>query len=131
MSLPGGQPRYNAQQQITYLRAKVTFEDSGSVFVGEVPEGALILKAQSSLNVLAAFNAGSANTIDVGTSVDDDLYASALSGTSVAQVPFDEFTAANVTSEAVKLYATFNGSGAAATAGEAIVIVAFIANNDR
>lgn len=117
------------KQMVHYLRKTLTFED-GEVTVGVVPSGALILKAQSSANVTTAFNAGTTNTIHVGTSADNDLFATALAGGSVAQVPFDEFTAGNLASADTTITATYNQAGTAPTAGSAEIIVAYIPDND-
>jgi hypothetical protein len=117
------------KQMVHYLRKTLSFED-GEVTVGILPAGALLLKAQSSVNVTTAFNAGTTNTVHVGTSADNDLFATALAGGSVAQVPFDEYTAANLMTADTTITATYNKSGTAPTAGSAEVIVAFIPDND-
>jgi hypothetical protein len=117
------------KQMVHYLRKTIDFGDTTAVTVGVVPAGSLILKT-SSVNVITAFNAGTTNTIDVGTTADDDLYASALAGGTIASVAFDEFTASNRLSADTTITATYNTSGTAATAGEAEVIVLFIPDND-
>lgn len=121
--------RQLALQAVHYLRKTITFED-GSVSLGFVPSGALILKGASSANVTVAFNAGTTNTIDVGTGSDADAFASALAGGTIASVPFDEFAAGNVVADDTEIFAAYNTSGTAATAGSAVVVVAFIPDND-
>lgn len=125
----GSTARDFSKQMVHYLRKTITFED-GEVTVGVVPSGALILKAQSSVNVTTAFNAGTTNTVHVGTSADNDAFATALAGGSIAQVAFDEFSAENLVSSDTTITATYNQSGTAPTAGSAEVIVAFIPDND-
>lgn len=117
------------QAVIHYLRKQITFEDT-TVTVGILPAGALLLKLQSSANVTTAFDAGTSNTIHVGTTADNDLYATGLAAGTVAQVPFDEFTAGNLLSADTTITATYNKSGTAPTAGSAEIVVAYTVDND-
>ena len=77
-------------QQVHYLRKSVVFGDDGTaVTVGEIPAGATILKPLSGVNVDTAFNAGTTNTLNIGTSADDNLYGTLLAVGSIAFVPLD------------------------------------------
>lgn len=125
----GTTARQYHQTMVHYLRKTIAFGD-GTVTVGIIPAGALILKNLSSVNVTTAFNAGTTNTLHVGTAADDDLYATALALGAVAQVDFDEFTASNLVTADTTIEATYNQSGTAPSAGSAEIIVAFIPDND-
>lgn len=117
------------EQQVHYLRKRVTFADSGVVkTVGCIPAGAIILKALSGIQVEVVFNAGTANVIDIGTTADDDLYGTDLSGLAVAFVPLDEAVRMDVTVDTT-ITATVGLTGTAATTGIADVIIAYIPNN--
>lgn len=113
-------------QMVQYIRASVTFADNGSaVSVGVIPAGALILKPISGAQVEEAFNAGTTNTIDIGTSADADLYATDLAGGTVTFVPIDEAVALTVSAD-TEIFATVGLTGTAATAGKATIVVAYI-----
>jgi hypothetical protein len=129
----GSLARYNTPQQIDYLRARVTFSNSGApVAVGILPPGAVILKALSGVTVETVFNAGTTNTVDIGVSGTAGLYGSALSLTAQNFVPVAQATS-YVTSYAgdTTILATVNLSGTAATTGVAHVVIAFVPNNDK
>jgi hypothetical protein len=113
-------------QMVQYIRASVTFADNGAaVSVGVIPAGALILKPISGAQVEEAFNAGTTNTIDIGTSADADLYATDLAGGTVTFVPIDEAVALTVSAD-TEIFATVGLTGTAATAGKATIVVAYI-----
>ncbi|MEM7289641.1 MAG: hypothetical protein AAF412_04590 [Pseudomonadota bacterium] len=118
------------QQMVHYCRKTVTFEDSGAVTVGILPAGAVIVPDLSYVVVTTAFNAGTTNTVHVGSSADNDLYATALAAGSIASVKFDEMSASNLLSADTTITATYNQTGTAATAGSAEVVVAYIPDND-
>lgn len=129
----GSLARYNTPQQIDYLRKRITTADSGkTVLVGILPPNAVILKALSAVNVSTVFNAGTANTIDVGITGTGNAFGSALSLASVAQPAFNG-TASFLTSSSgdTYVYATVNTTGTAPTTGVADIIVGFIPNNDQ
>lgn len=125
----GSTARDFTMQMVHYLRKTVVFGD-GTVTVGTIPAGAVLLKDQSSVLVSEAFNAGTTNTLHVGTSADEDAYASALALGAIAQVGFDEFSAANVVSADTVITAKYNQSGTAPSAGSAEIVVAYIPDND-
>jgi hypothetical protein len=129
----GSLARYNTPQQIDYLRKAVTFADAGkTVTVGILPPNAVILKAISGVFVGTVFNAGTTNTLDVGTTADGDLYGTALSLTAANFVPLDEAVSFK-TGPTGDTYvtATVSMTGTAATTGSADIIVAFVPNNDQ
>lgn len=117
------------EQQIHYLRKRVLFSDNGAAkTIGTIPAGAVILKALSGIQVQQVFNAGTNNFIDVGTTADDDLYGTDLSGTALAFVPLDEAVRMDVTVDTT-ITATVGLTGTAATTGIADVVIAYVPNN--
>ena len=126
----GTAARQYHQTMVHYLRKTVTFEDDAAVTVGILPEGAVIVPDLSYAVVTTAFNAATTNTLHVGSSGDNDLFATALAMGSIASVKFDEMTASNLLSADTTITATYNQSGTAATAGSVEVIVAYIPDND-
>ncbi len=117
-------------QQVHYLRKSVVFGDDGTaVTVGEIPAGATILKPLSGVNVDTAFNAGTTNTLNIGTSADDNLYGTLLAVGSIAFVPLDEAVAMTVAADTT-ITATVVLTGTAATAGAGEVVIAYIPDND-
>ena len=129
----GSLARYNTPQQIDYLRARVTFSNSGTaVAVGILPPNAIILKALSGVTVETVFNAGTTNTIDIGVSGTANQYGSALSLTAQNFVPLGQATSYITPSSGdTTILATVNTSGTAATTGVAHVVIAFVPANDK
>lgn len=119
------------KQMIHYLRAGVTFADNGNaVVVGTIPAGAAIIKPISGAVVSTAFNAGTTNTLNIGTSANDDLYATLISIGATNFVALDE-NVSNVVAVDTEITATVVLTGTAATAGEAEVVIAYVLDNDR
>lgn len=117
------------EQQIHYLRKRILFSDNGvAKTIGTIPAGAVILKPLSGIQVQQVFNAGTNNFIDVGTTADDDLYGTDLSGTALAFVPLDEAVRMDVTVDTT-ITATVGLTGTAATTGIADVVIAYVPNN--
>lgn len=120
------QARVYHTDQVHYFAKDFTYADDGSVLtLGVLPAGACILKALSGVTVHVAFNAGSTNVLDVGTSADDDLYGTDLALGSIAFVPLDEAVSMTVAADTT-LTATVDLTGTAATAGSGTVIVAYV-----
>lgn len=118
------------QQMVHYLRLGLVFGDNGvAKTVGVIPAGALILKALSGVQVTTVFNAGTTNVLDIGTSADDDLFATDLAMGALAFVPLDEAVSPLVAADTT-ITATLGLTGTAATTGAAIVVIAFIPDND-
>ena len=118
------------KQMVHYLRKGVTFADNGTaVTVGVLPAGAAIVPAISGALVTAAFNAGTTNTIDVGSSADPNLYGTALAAGTAGLVPLDEAVSYVVAADTT-ITATVGLTGTAATAGAAEIIIAFVPDND-
>lgn len=64
--------RNDGSQSIQYLRKAIAYTDgvAAVVTVGMVPTKAIVLRA--GVVITTAFNAGSTNVLDIGTSADDD-----------------------------------------------------------
>jgi hypothetical protein len=120
----GSQARVYHTQQIHYIEKTLTF-DSGVVTIGTIPAGAHIVKPISGAAVNVAFNAGTTNVIDIGTTANDDLFATDLAGGTIAFVPFDEAVTQLVAAETT-FTATYAQTGTAATAGSARVMICYI-----
>tara|TARA_R100000951_G_scaffold19244_3_gene16019 strand:- start:6729 stop:7118 length:390 start_codon:yes stop_codon:yes gene_type:complete len=128
--MPTIQPREYYSQQIHYLRKSVTFADDGTeLTMGVIPSGSLILKALSGVNVDVAFNAGTTNTVDIGTDADPNLYGTALAAGAIASVPLDEAVAMTVAADTT-MTVTVVLTGTAATAGNGEAVIAYIPDND-
>jgi hypothetical protein len=110
---------------ILYIVKPITFSSSGAVTIGTLPANSLILKNLSGLTVNVAFNAATTNVVDIGTSADDDFYATDLAAGSIAFVPLDEAVTQLVTSDTI-ITATYAQSGTAATAGSGYVTIAYV-----
>ena len=119
-------PAYKLYDGIVhYVKAPFTYSDSGQVEIGTIPSGATILKALSGVNIDTAFNAGTTNTVDVGTSADPNLYGTALAGGAVAFVPLDEAVAMTLSADTT-MYVQYNQTGTAASAGSGVAVIAYV-----
>lgn len=121
------------QQMVHYLRKTVTFSDgTTAVEVGTVPAGSVLVGPISGAEIDTVFVSTGSTTavnLDIGTTANDDLYATDLSTTSAGFKAFDEVVSRRVTVD-TKIIATLGGSTASITAGEAEVLVAYIPDND-
>jgi hypothetical protein len=114
-----------------YLRKSISYtdEDTAVTLGPDIPAGSLILKALSGVSVSTAFNAGTLNQIDIGTSADPNLYGTLLALAATDFVPLDEAVSYLVTQDTT-MTATVTLTGTAATAGAAEVVIAYIPDND-
>lgn len=114
-------------QQTHFLRKTVTYRNNGSaVEVGVIPANAVVINA--GVVVTTAFNAGSTNVLDIGTSGDDDGFATDLALGTIGRIAADELATSNdlYSTSDVTITATVALSGTAATAGEGIVYVEYL-----
>lgn len=117
-------------QNVQYLRKDITYADNGVAKVmGKIPGGSLILKPISGLQVTTVFNAGTNNYIDIGTSDNDDLFGTDLSGAALAFVPLDEAIGGFYVAEDTTITVTVGLTGTAATTGAAAAVICFIPPN--
>jgi len=118
-------------QQVHYLRKSIVFGDDGTeLTVGKIPAGSLILKPLSGVHVTTAFNAGTTNTLNVGTSADDNLYGTLLALGTTTFVPCDEAVGTYLVASDTTMTATVVLTGTAATTGAGEVVIAYIPDND-
>lgn len=111
---------------VHYLVAPFTYADSGAqVEIGTVPAGATILKPLSGIQVNTAFNAGTTNTVDIGTSATEDLYGTALAGGTVTFVALGAAVSLTMAADTT-LYVKYEQSGTAASAGAGKAVIAYV-----
>lgn len=127
MAIPA---RNTGAQLVHYLRKSVTFNDTTAVTVGKIPAGSLILKAASGIHVTTAFNAGTNNNLDIGTSVTGDLFATDMSVATATFVPCDEAIGGFLVAADTTITAVYQPSGTAASAGAGVVVICYVPNND-
>jgi hypothetical protein len=120
--------RNDGTQNVHFLRKAFVFGDTGAIEIGTIPAGALILKPISGIQVNVAFNAGTTNVADIGTSADADLLATDLALGTVTFVPLDEAVTMKVDVDTT-IYVTPGLTGTAATTGAGEAVVAYLPNN--
>jgi hypothetical protein len=125
MSSPS-QARTLYSQQTGYFRRAITFSETGTLTIGVLPAGAIVINA--GVVVTTSFNAGTSNTLDIGTSADTDGFATLLALGTVGRIAADELATSNdlySTSE-VTLQCVVTLTGTAATTGAGFVYVEYI-----
>jgi hypothetical protein len=145
---PSYSPRVLQTQTTVHFRKTVNFNDANiatGVKFGALPQGAYITGVRC--YVSTAFNAGTTNSIAVGTTASgsDVLAAGTTAGTNcVAATTGNQ----NITSAAglglavaagtptgsnggFDLFARFTQTGTAATAGQVTIVIDYIANDDQ
>jgi hypothetical protein len=133
--IPGSTARRNSTQQVGYLRFTVNFSDA-NIANGNtkqwLPAGALIESA--TVYVGAAFNAGTTNvlTVGLGAANNNIVGAGAVTPGTVGQTNGIIPTGAALGPLAAdaQVNVTYAQTGTAATAGQAIVVIKYIPNND-
>lgn len=129
----GSTARQYHTQQTHYLRRSISYTDDGSTLdLGYVPAGAIVINA--GVIVTTAFNAGSTNVLDIGTSADTDGFATDLALGTVGRVLADELATSNDLGPYAAdtlLQCVVDLTGTAATTGAGEVFVEFIVDNDR
>lgn len=109
------------------LSAAIAYTDNGSaVTLGVVPASSVVL--HGGVVVTEAFNAGTANVLDIGTSADADGFATDLALGTVGVISADEMATTNdaYCSADTTITATPALSGTAATAGAGYVWVEYV-----
>lgn len=114
-------------QQVHYFRKRVNYNDAGiggGVVFGTVPAGSMLVS--QNVRVSVAFNAGTTNALNVGTTAGGtQLFTDAA--TAGARTP----TIANLSfATDTDLYVQYAQTGGAATAGVADIVIGFVPNND-
>ena len=113
---------------VQHLTKKISYLDgaTGAVTVGVLPPKAIVTDVWAV--VTTAFNAGSTNSVDIGTSGDTNGFATGISTTAAGRIAADEMAATDdlySTAEST-IVVTHVQTGTAATAGEGYVVVQFI-----
>lgn len=111
------------------ISATVSYTDNGSaVTIGVLPAGAIVLRGTAIVST--AFNAGTSNVLDIGTSADPDGFATDLALGTIGNIVADEMASTNdqgPLSADTTITATPALAGTAATAGTATVVIEYIA----
>jgi hypothetical protein len=133
--IQGSTARRNSSQQVGYLRFAVNYNDV-NIANGNtkqwLPAGAII--TDTSVYVSTAFNAGTTNVLTVGlgssnnTVVASGQVTPGSTGLTNAIVPTGN--ALGPLASDLQVNVTFTQTGTAATAGQAIVMIKYIPNND-
>ncbi|GGC58327.1 hypothetical protein [Chelatococcus reniformis] len=110
------------------LAKRIGFGDgaTGVVTVGVLPPKALVTAV--SVAITTAFNAGTTNTLNLGTAADADGFASAIPTGTAGLIAADDLATSDdlyATAE-VTVTATHAQSGTAATVGAGIVCVEYV-----
>lgn len=125
--------------QVHYLRTTVSQAASISgtaVSLGWIPAGAAVIDGGAV--VFEAFDSGTSDVLDLGfrnagdgTADDTDEFATDLAISAVGLKAADELATAGdlLFPEGAEIVATWTGAGTAATAGSAVVWVAYMADN--
>ena len=130
----GSDARDFGQQLMHFCRASFAYNTpniatDGTIKVGTIPAGSIIVMA--GIKVTTAFNAGTTNTINVGTASDHDAVIDELDITASAAEWQVSYRGGDVTFTAdTPLYVTYDQTGDAATAGAGEVVVMYIPDND-
>jgi hypothetical protein len=120
--------RNSGDQTINYLRAPITFAlgYTGVAQVGTIPAGCVVLR--SYVVVTTAFNAGSTNTLKIGTIASDASFGTGIAlgtaGVITGGSALATATTVNPTADTA-IVATSVSTGTAPTAGAGIVIVEY------
>lgn len=120
------QARTLYSQQTGFFRRRIVYTETGTLTIGTIPAGAVVINA--GVVVTTAFNAGTTNTLDIGTSADTDGFATALALGTIGRIAADEMATSNdlYSASEVVLQCVVTLSGTAASAGEGYVFVEFI-----
>jgi hypothetical protein len=134
--IPGSTARRNSTQQVGYVRFTVNYNDNNiGSGVGKqwLPAGALIVGTD--VYVGTAFNAATTNVLTVG--IENPTYADIVSAAAVNEGATGLTTGILPTGAALgplatdaQVFVMYAQTGTAATAGQAIVVIKYIPNND-
>ena len=131
---PGTTARKNVEQQVGYLRFPVNWNDAPGINMKQwLPAGAVLIGTD--VQIVTPFNAATTNVLSVGyeatTAANIVTSAQAVAGTAGLKQNLPPNGVALLPLAAdVQVGALYTQTGGAATAGQAIVIVKYIPNND-
>lgn len=115
------------QNMVHFLAKSIDYTDDGStITLGVIPPGAAVIRG--GVVVTTAFNAGSTNVLDIGTSGDTDGFATDLALGTVGVIVADEMATTNdaYSTSASTIQCVVDLTGTAATTGAGIVWVEYI-----
>lgn len=123
------------QYQVTHkVDVTVNWNDpnigSGEQVIGYIPKGAFVLRVTGA--IITPFNAATTNTLSLGFSAGgtDLVNAQAAGAQAVFSGVMTELNSiADEASADQPIYATYNQTGAAATAGQARLVIEYSPNN--
>ena len=126
--MPVGNARLLHTQQTHYFRKRVNYDDTGigsGVLIGTIPAGAMITGLNVRVNT--AFNAGTTNALNVGTTAGGTqiFTDAATAGARSPTIPNISFAVDT------ELFAAYAQTGTAASAGQADIVISYAANNDQ
>lgn len=127
------QARNDGGQDIQVLSKRITYTSNGTtVNVGQIPAGASVVGGGA--HVVTAFNDSGTDTLIVGfvgSTTDDNAYATLLDLSAVGYIALDELAATTNIQQTVDATVTckYVGQNSNATAGVADVIVQFVTHN--
>lgn len=126
--MPVGTSRLLHTQQVHYFRKRVNYNDNSigaGVFFGTLPAGAMLVGLNVRVNT--AFNAGTTNALNVGTTaLGTQIFTdAATAGARSPAIPNLSFATDT------DLFVSYAQTGTAATAGQADIVISYAPNNDQ
>ncbi len=130
----GSTGRQFHQQLVHYISRYIALADAtnGVAYtLGVIPPRAIVLRG--GVAVIEAFNYGTNNLLDIGTSGDDDGFATNLALTTIGIIAADEMATSNDFYSTSEQTITFTPelTGTAGTTGKIVVWMEFLVPNDR
>lgn len=126
----GNSPLYYSQQQVAFIRKKLTYQSATTILIGTLPAGALIVAPISGVDVLTVTNFGTNNRLNIGITGTTAKYGANLSTATAGFVPMAVAVGHKVTVD-TDIYATLDFTGTAASTGDFDVVVAFVPDNAK
>jgi hypothetical protein len=123
----GSKARQFHTQQVHFLRTLINYNDADALtrVIGTIPAGSNLLRVNTCVST--AQNAGTTNTISVGTtSGGTDIINAAAAGSVTANVVTQAPSGKALVASDTTYYATLTQSGTAATAGVVEVIIEYV-----
>lgn len=115
------------RSSIRFIEREFTFADGAvTLDIGNIPEGAIILKPISGIAVLEAFNSGTNKRAEIGPSTNTDLWGTDLSLATIGFVPLDEAVSNEVGIGEGLVQIAIDLTGSAANAGIGVAIICYI-----
>ena len=126
--MPIGTGRLMHYQLVHFFRKRVNFNDNGiaaGVYFGTLPAGAVIVGLNVRVNT--AFNAGTTNALNVGTTAGGTqiFTDAATAGARSPAIPNISFAADT------DLFVQYAQTGGVATTGQADFVISYVPNTDQ